>query len=155
MVATHTEPELELKAALDRFETRLNTPMMAGELIGWAEALEHEWSEFAAHVRHHAVDLHPQLDQQISAEDPGLLPRTEKLRTEDAEIVEDCEVFDRLLHNFVDQAPKFEPDEEKIASYAGSLVDKGVALANRVRKQETAMQTWFVEAFTRDRGVVD
>jgi len=155
MVTTHAEPELELKASLDRFETRLNTPMIAGELIGWADALQGEWSDFTAHVRQHLAELHPQLYQQISAEDPELLPRTEKLRAEDAEIVNDSEVFDRLLHHFADHAPRFEPDEEKIANHTKSLVDKGVALVNRVRKQETAVQTWFIEAFTRDRGVAD
>jgi hypothetical protein len=34
-----------------------------------------------------------------------------------------------------------------------SLVDAGVELVTNVRNQEAAVQTWFVKAFTRDRGV--
>jgi hypothetical protein len=155
MVMTHTEPAQKLKAALDRFETCLDTPVMAGELIGWVDALQAAWSDFTIHVRQHLVELHPRLYQQIANQDPELLPRTEKLRAEDAEIAQERDTYDRLLHHFAEHAPKFEPDEEKIASQATSLVDKGIALVNRVRKQEVAVQTWFVEAFTRDCGVAD
>jgi hypothetical protein len=35
------------------------------------------------------------------------------------------------------------------------LVDQGMALVTQIRKQEVAIQTWFIEAFNRDRGSVD
>jgi hypothetical protein len=35
------------------------------------------------------------------------------------------------------------------------LIDEGLTFIARVRKQATAIQTWFVEAFNRDRGAVD
>jgi len=35
------------------------------------------------------------------------------------------------------------------------LVDDGIEFITRMRKQEAAVQAWFVEAFTRDRGVAD
>jgi hypothetical protein len=54
---------------------------------------------------------------------------------------------------FAEHAPKFEPDEEKVSGHVKSLVDAGVELVTNVRKQEAAVQTWFVKAFTRDRGV--
>lgn len=155
MVMTHTEPELELKASLARFETCLDTPMMAGELVEWVGELQGTWTDFATQVRQHLAELHPRLYQQISNQDPELLPRTEKLQAEDAGIEEDCDAFDRLLHRFAEHAPSFEPDEEKIANHAKSLVDEGIALVSRVRKQEVGVQTWFVEAFTRDCGVAD
>jgi len=155
MSITHTEPELELQASLARFETCLETPVVAGELIGWTDALQGAWSGLSAQVRQHLTELHPRLYQQISNQDPELLPRTEKLQAEDTGIAQDRAVFDRLLQHFVEHTPRFEPDEEKIANHTRSLVSKGIALVNRVRKQEVAVQTWFVEAFTRDRGVAD
>jgi len=151
--ATHTDQGL--KSSLERFETCLLTPVMAGELVSWVDETQSAWTEVVAEVRQHVGELHPRQYNQIAKEDPELLPRTEKLQAEDALIEDDAEEFDRLLHRFAEHAPKFEPDEEKIATHMKSLIDDGIEFITRVRKQEAAVQTWFVEAFTRDRGVAD
>jgi hypothetical protein len=151
--ATHTDQEL--KTALERFESCLLTPMMAGELVSWVGETKAAWAEALPLVRLHLSELHPRQYKQISKEDPELLPRTEKLKAEDALIQDDGEEFDRLLHRFAEHAPKFEPDEEKISKHLQALVDDGIEFVTRVRKQEAAVQAWFIEAFTRDRGVAD
>jgi hypothetical protein len=150
---THTDQEL--KSSLDRFETCLVSPMMSGELVSWVEELQSAWAEAAALVHQHLEELHPREYEQISKEDPELLPRTEKLQAEDSLIQDDSAEFERLVHRFAEHAPRFEPDEEKIAKLQRALVDDGVEFVTRVRKQEAAVGAWFVEAFTRDRGVAD
>jgi hypothetical protein len=35
------------------------------------------------------------------------------------------------------------------------LIDAGLKLVIRVRTQEQAIRTWFLEAFDRDRGTAD
>lgn len=147
--------EQALKQSLENFETCLVTPMMAGELVSWIGELRGPWIELLAQVREHVRDFHPRQYKQISKEDPELLPRTEKLAAEDFAIEEDGEEFERMLHRFAEHAPKFEPDEEKIAKHLKALVDDGVEFVTRVRKHEAAVQAWFLEAFTRDRGVAD
>jgi hypothetical protein len=147
--------EQALKSSLDSFETCLVTPVISGELVSWTEELRGPWAGLVAQVREHVRELHPRQYKQISKEDPELLPRTEKLAAEDFAIEEDAEEFERMLHRFTEHAPKFEPDEEKIAKHLKALVDDGIEFVTRVRKQEAAVQTWFVEAFTRDRGVAD
>jgi hypothetical protein len=149
----HTEQAL--KESLERFEHCLVTPVMAGELAFWVNEAQAAWVDVVAEVRKHVNELHPRQYKQISKEDPELLPRTEKLQAEDFAIEEDGEEFERLIHRFVEHAPKFEPDEEKIAKHLKTLVDDGIEFITRVRKQEAAVQTWFMEAFTRDRGVAD
>ena len=151
--ATHTDQDL--KSSLERFENCLITPVMSGELISWVDETKTAWTEAFAQVRQHVSEFHPRQYKQISKEDPELLPKTEKLQAEDALIEDDAEEFERLLHRFAEHAPKFEPDEEKIATHMKSLIDDGIEFITRVRKQEAAVQTWFVEAFTRDRGVAD
>jgi len=151
--ATHTDQDL--KSSLERFENCLITPVMSGELISWVDETKTAWTEAFAQVRQHVSEFHPRQYKQISKEDPELLPKTEKLQAEDALIEDDAEEFERLLHRFAEHAPKFEPDEEKIATHMKSLIDDGVEFITRVRKQEAAVQAWFVEAFTRDRGVAD
>ena len=154
-MTTATHSDQDLKVSLDRFETCLVTPVMSGELISWVGEAQSAWDEFLPHVRQHLSELHPRQYKEISKADPELLPRTEKLQAEDAAIEEDGEVFERLIHRFAEHAPKFEPDEEKIAKPLKDLVDAGIAFVTRVRKQEAAVQAWFMEAFTRDRGVAD
>ena len=78
-----------------------------------------------------------------------------KVRDRDDEIEENCEEFTRSIHRFSEHAPKFEPDEEKMAVHTKALVDGGIEFVTRVRKQEAAVHAWFVEAFTRDGGVAD
>lgn len=151
--AIHTDQDL--KSSLECFENCLITPVMSGELISWVDETRSAWTEAFAQVRQHVSELHPRQYKQISQEDPELLPKTEKLQAEDALIEDDAEEFERLLHRFAEHAPKFEPDEEKIATHMKSLIDDGIEFITRVRKQEAAVQTWFVEAFTRDRGVAD
>jgi hypothetical protein len=45
--------------------------------------------------------------------------------------------------------------EESLEKARQLLVDQGLALVLRIRKQEAAARTWYVEAFQRDRGVGD
>jgi hypothetical protein len=155
MTNTHTETEHELKTSLERFEDCLVAPVMAGELLSWIDEARQAWAAAATHVREHVRELHPRQYKQISKADPELLPRTEKLQAEDYEIEEDCEEFTRSIHRFSEHAPKFEPDEEKMAVHTKALVDGGIEFVTRVRKQEAAVHAWFVEAFTRDCGVAD
>jgi hypothetical protein len=155
MTTTHADTEHALKTSLDRFEDCLVAPLMAGELLSWVDEAQQAWADAAAQVREHVLEFHPRQYKQISKAAPELLPRTEKLQAEDAEIEEDCEEFTRVIHRISEHAPMFEPDEEKIAGHTKNLVDDGIELVTRVRKQEAAVHAWFIEAFTRDEGVAD
>jgi myosin heavy subunit len=126
-----------------------------GELSDWCGEVKTAWSAAVSLVRHHARELHPQQYQEMSSEDPESLPRTEKLQEDDRSLEEECDEFERALDRFVEHAPKFEPDEEKISKHAQTLIEAGVELVTKIRRQEAAVQTWYVEAFTRDRGVAD
>ncbi len=155
MTTTHAESESSLRSSLERLEDCLLSPVVSGELTSWVDEVRHVWADAAAQIREHVEALHPRQYDEISAADPELLPLTEKLQAEDAELAEQCEEYARSIQRFAEHAPKFEPDEEKIAEHTRVLVDEGIQFITRVRKQEAALQTWFVEAFTRDRGVAD
>jgi len=155
MAASHVDIEHDLKPSLERFETCLLSPVVPGELAEWTREVQDAWHACFTQIRRHLHEFHPRQYAQISKEDPELLPKTEKLQDADAELGEDSAEFDRAVRRFAEHAPKFEPDEEKIAGHVKSLVDAGVVLVTSVRKQEAAVQTWFLEAFTRDRGVAD
>ena len=153
MNATHVLDEY--RAALDKLETSLNTPIVAGELADWAGVVSNTWADATEQIVRQIQEVHPRQFEEMADADPEMLSRVETLKTEDDEIEQDRDSFQRHLARVVEHAPSFERDEEKIKSYTTSLMDTGLALVQRARKQEVALQTWFVEAFNRDRGVAD
>ena len=152
---TATNHENDLKIALTNFETSLVTPIVSGELATWIEAVQNGWSEASAQIHYHIKHLHPRQYDEISKQDPELLPRIELLKAEDEAIEQQREQFSSVVSRVSQHAPKLEPDEEKAQKYTKTLADDGTAFLGRVRKQEVAVQTWYVEAFNRDGGAVD
>jgi hypothetical protein len=148
-------PEDGLKSALEAFETSLATPVVSGELTDWLEAVEKTWAETSAQVHERIEQRHPQQFEEIGKQDLELLPRVEQLQAEDAAILADLEATATTVARYSEHVPKLEPDEEKAQQHIKKLIDEGIALVARVRKQEVAIQTWYFEAFNRDRGSVD
>src|SRR5947207_16028706 len=150
-----TNPPYELKIALANFETSLVTPIVYGELSAWVEEVEKTWREASAQIHYHIKHLHPRQYDEIAKQDPELLPRIELLKAEDEAIEQQREQFSTTVSRVAQHAPKLEPDEENAQKYTKTLADEGTAFLARIRKQEVAVQTWYVEAFNRDRGAVD
>ena len=148
-------PENGLRDALAAFETALATPLLSGELDNWIDHVQATWSDVSTHVHDHSTRLHPRQYQEISDADPELMSQVEKLQVEDLAIERDREGLCRRVHGIVQHAPQFEPDEEKVKHHLTQLIDIGVLFVGRARKQEVVVETWFVEAFNRDRGVGD
>jgi hypothetical protein len=142
----------ELTDALAAFETSLATPLASGELADWLDTVKGTWARASAQIQNSTEHGHPSQFEQIGAADPELLPRVEQLQAEDAAIEKTRQSFDQTMSRTAAHVPKLEPDEEKAHLHIKKLIDEGMALVTRMRKQEVAVQTWFVEAFNRDRG---
>ena len=147
--------EPDLKVAIDQFETNLVTPIMPGELASWAEQVHSAWTEAATQIQHHVKHLHPRQFEAIAEQDPELLPRVELLKAEDEAIEDHLASFSQAVAQTAEHASKLEPDVEKAQKHIQSLIDDGLSFLARVRKQSVAVQTWYVEAFNRDKGAVD
>ncbi len=143
------------KVAMDDFERCLVRPVMAGELAAWSEGLQQAWNEFAAQIHFRSKHLHPRQYREIGEQDPELLPRLDLLRAEDAAIEEQREKFNQAITRAAQHVPKLEPDEEKAQRHLQTLIDEGTSFVLRVRKQAVSVDTWYLEAFNRDRGAVD
>jgi len=152
---SQTSPEVELKSAVDAFETSLVRPLVSGELAPWIQEVQHSWNEAAAQIHYHSKHLHARQYEAIAEQDPELLPRVDALRAEDIALEEQREQIHQLVMRIAQHAPKLEPDEEKAQKHIKSLVDDGMKFIARVRKQGVAVQTWYLEAFNRDGGAVD
>jgi hypothetical protein len=145
----------DLKAALTAFETSLLAPTVSGALPAWLDEVQKSWEEASAQIHFHIKHLHPRQFDEISKQDPELLPRIEQLQAEDEVIEQQRTELSQEISRIGQHAPKLEPDEEKAQKYTKTIVDSGTAFLIRVRKQELAVQTWYVEAFNRDGGAVD
>ena len=145
----------DLKPVLTTFETSLLTPTVSGELATWLEEVQKTWEEASTQIHFHVKHLHPRQYDEIAKQDPELLPRIEQLQAEDEAIEQQRAQLSQSIGRVGQHAPKLEPDEEKAQKYTKAIVDGGTAFLTQVRKQELAVQTWYVEAFNRDGGAVD
>ncbi len=147
--------DCQLRRVLEAFETCLVTPLIGGEFQDWMDRVSKAWAEASSQIHYHSKHLHPRQYQEIELADPEMLPRIEQLKAEDDSIEQQQDLLNRLVVRLLDVAPRLEPDERQAENPAALLSDEGIAFINKVRKQEVALQTWFVEAFNRDRGVAD
>jgi hypothetical protein len=156
MQAQHSsQPDAELKSALDALETSVATPIVAGDLAAWIDDVKNSWTRAATQIKDHIDDLHPRQFAEIAEQDPELLPRVDALKAEDASIKVQLIKLDSSVARLAQHVPRLEPDEEKALRYTKGFVDESMLFISRVRKQAVALQTWYVEAFQRDRGAVD
>jgi hypothetical protein len=148
------DPEHDFRDSLEEFETSLATPVVSGELEAWSEQVRNAWMALRSKIQRQK-SLHEKQYQEIADQDPELLSQIERMKEEDAAIGEASRDLDLLIQRLTSIAPKAEPDERRVSQPNSQLIDDGIALVNRVRKQEVAVRTWYVEAFNRDRGVAD
>ena len=149
------QPEAELKTALDVLETSIATPIVAGDLAAWIGDVEQSWSDAAAQIHCHVQQMHPRQFEEIAEQDLELLPQIDMLKAEDAAIERQREKLSQEVTRLAQHLPRLEPDEEKAMKHTKSFVDEVTRFIARVRKQAVGIQTWYVEAFNRDRGAVD
>jgi hypothetical protein len=147
-----TNSDTELRVSLASFETSVATPIVSGELPDWADKIQKAWSEASAQVHYHVKHLHPRQYQEISNEDPALFQQIELLKAEDEAIEQEREKLNQSVTRVATHVPKLEPDEAKANNHVQNLVDEAMTFIMRARKQQVAVQTWYVEAFNRERG---
>lgn len=152
---TATDPDRELREAIDVFDTALATPVVSGELAVWSDEVRAAWARLSPLVHHQMVTFHPKQYDEITRQDPELFAQVDKLKVEDAAILEEQSSFDASVSRLANLAPLVEPDERKFDDYQAKLRKDGAAFTTHVKQQQVAVQTWYIEAFNRDRGVAD
>lgn len=145
----------EFRQSLAQFEACLETPRVPGELPGWIRSLEHSFVEVVNKIERQIDGDHRDQLVAIGEQAPGLLSRVEQLRGEDVGIANELAQLACGMQRLAAAASSVEPDETRFEQEVTDLVDQSLLFVLRVRKQETALTTWLIEAFGRDRGTVD
>jgi hypothetical protein len=148
-------PENEMRNALEAFENALATPLISGEHVAWADAVRTAWQGAATQVQRQIERIHPAQYAKMLEADSDLAARIEKLREEDAAIGRQRNRIAAAVERLHRKAAAAEYDEARTDGDRRRLVNAGISFAVRMRKQEVAVKTWFVEAFNRERGPVD
>lgn len=87
--------------------------------------------------------------------DQEMFKRVELLRQEDQAIAAELDGLGELIERLRLKTPVAEPNEARTDKEREALAERGLAFVMRLRKQEVAIDTWFGEAFNRDRGSGD
>lgn len=142
--------------ALTSFETALATPVVAGELGPWITNARIACDRVGVLLRSDVQRKHAELFAQILREDAELASRVEKLQEADAQIATfEYEEVHVRLRKLSDRADVADKHEARVSDSLEDTIKQALAFVINARTQETALSTWLMEAFNRDRGEGD
>ena len=143
-----------IKPALEALETLFAAPMVPGEHVAWTEELAAQWESLEPQIRQH-LGAHEHQYKQMLEVDQEIFKRVELLREEDQAISAELDGINQLVERLRLKTPVAVPNESRTDEDRQALTERGLAFVVRLRKQEVAIDTWFSEAFNRDRGPGD
>jgi hypothetical protein len=145
----------QLRTALDKLEQCMETPVVPGQLGPWLQACRDLWVDVESSLQQRIDEGHADLLADIAAQDPELLPRVEQLLEEDIVLLKKS----RQLRNDADWLSagcrQEHANQQKIDDQLRQFTKESLEWVMRIRAQETAIVTWYQEAFNRDRGIAD
>jgi hypothetical protein len=144
----------EFDKTLGTFESQLATPLVPGEVLQWATATEKAAAELRSALEARRDEYQAQL-KEIAKQDAEMLRRVEQLQILRDAVFAKFDQIDRLIAAIKKPVDIDEDREAKMRSAIEKVATDGLALAIDVRKLDREIATWYVEAFQRDRGVVD
>jgi hypothetical protein len=144
-----------LKKAIEKFETCLITPVVSGELEAWTTAVQQAYGELVPVLQSRLASKEKDQLNQISEQDSELLPRVEQLRQQRDELLTEAIRLGDLINRVDVKSERVEPNEGLANKDVSETVSRGLAFVLQCRSHEVALDTWFNEAFNRDRGVAD
>ncbi len=145
----------DLHDALESFETALETPCVPGSMEDWTASARASFEALHACFTRQLADVHSGEFDAIESEDPNLGARVQQLRREDEALQREYTACGEALAGLVAAVSEAEPDEASLDDELSGLIERGIALVIRTRKQELAARTWLIEALDRDIGEGD
>lgn len=146
--------EGELKAAIDKMETALLTPVLAGELVSWITQVQDSADDIDELLQPCLERIHSDFTE-IAKSDNELLSRVEQMVGDEKELLKLHEEFRRDLQLLATKAPKVNSDEAKVADERLKVEQQGTHLLTELKRLQAKASTWLQEAVYRDRGPVD
>lgn len=146
------EPTVE---ALQRLEEHLELPYVSGDLHAWSEALRQLINDAKDRVRAEFASEHNRTFDTIVKNHSNLRQQVEKLRQEDPEILKALDDLSQQADQFASGIDETVLAGQQFQAKREQLVNDGLSLVLRIRRQRAAINTWLGEAMQRDNGVGD
>lgn len=146
--------ETDLKAVIDKLETALLTPALAGEVVMWITQVQDSADDLDELLLPCMERLHSDFTE-IAKADNELLSRVEQMIAGEKELLQMHEEFRRTLQMLATKAPTVFSDEAKVNEERIKMEQQGTKLLTELKRLQAAASTWLQEAVYRDRGPVD
>jgi hypothetical protein len=147
--------EKDVFERLEHLERTVYVPSVSGEVPQWLDAVSKAIHEAADTTCDYYRLVHTDLFKQMTELDPEQNARVQMLDQADDEICAGLHALGEFAEKLRGAGDLVEPDERLISGATQELAQRAVALVLRIRKHETEISTWHVEAMLRDRGPVD
>jgi hypothetical protein len=149
------DPQAELLTRLDELKGRLEAAWSNENRLLWSGGMRSALEEFDSLWRRRVAQNHHEVFSRIRTEDTGLIRRVEQLREKDNEILKQLEDLKRQSEWLVKQTQEAEFHGDELTPAVTELKREGLAFVKTVRAHHDEITHWFLEAFHRDRGIVD
>jgi uncharacterized membrane protein YccC len=153
-MSTQQHPTTGEESPLKALEAALESPLVPGELDTWLETVEQAFQQAEGELRERLSNEHRRQLKQVQKQDAELSTRVEELGETDQELLDRLEHLGRHLRALRERGDG-DGETQRVDRSAERLSEEGLKFVIDVRKQEAAINTWFLEAFQRDRGVAD
>jgi hypothetical protein len=147
--------EKDVFERLEQLERTVYVPIVSGEVAQWLDAVAKGIRRVEETTCEYFRVVHTDMFQQMAELDPEQNARVQALDQEDDKICADLHALVELAEKLQGAGDSVGPDERLIATATKELSDRTVAMVQRIRKHETEISTWHMEAMLRDRGPVD
>lgn len=144
-----------LRAALTQLEQDLETPVVPGEAATWLDTVTAHTKSLAAEFHRARADAYPTMYESTVQADPALERRIEELRADEARLVKELSELESEWTALQQQTEAAEPHEAKREDTFRELTEKALHHIIDMRRYDTSVTTWLMEAYQRDRGVAD
>ncbi|QDS92827.1 hypothetical protein FF011L_15760 [Roseimaritima multifibrata] len=155
MVSAHEVRGTVYVEKLARYEQRLEIPVVPGELIDWLDAVSRVATDVAVDFRQRLRKAHAELFAVILERDLALAARVEEMKHEGVRLAQQARRIANAFERLAKDCRAEEPDEANLLEEVQRYSAEALSMIIGVRKLDSAVTTWYMEAFDRDRGIVD
>jgi hypothetical protein len=144
----------KLEKGTNALESAIEVTRVPGELGEWVTGVSRALNNIYEILTDHVLPQHQRDFAEILANDIALKPRVDELSAVDHELCQQVNTALEVAANIENILARSDGQVEA-GGRADALFEQCVLLVIRLRKQESDVSSWFVEALQRDRGVVD
>ncbi len=145
--------ESQFLATLRKLESRLEVPIVPGELAGWPTIASKSSLEVSEQFRS-LIDKHNDSFEAILEHDLELASRVAEMRKRDQDLMQKTRQCASRLSDLANKSIELK-NESELEAETDEMTRVALGIIIELRKQESAITTWYMEAFNRDRGVGD